>query len=57
MLKKNYEKPQAEYIAFYTNEEIASNQPLGGIHTFANDTDGNAGVSGDLGLGEVGGED
>ncbi len=28
MSKKNYQKPLAEYIAFYSDEEIASTLPL-----------------------------
>ena len=55
MLKKNYEKPMAEYISFYTEEELTADMPL---ERYANeDSEGNAGISGDLGLGEVGGKD
>ena len=46
MLKKNYQKPTAEYIAFYSNEEIASTLPLA---TYANESDDSnitGGVSG-----------
>lgn len=41
-MKKHYLKPDAEYIAFYSDEEITSVQPL---DKFAN----NDGGSGDLG--------
>jgi hypothetical protein len=45
----------AEYIAFYTEEELTADMPL---ERYANeDSEGNAGISGDLGLGEVGGKD
>ena len=46
MLKKKYQKPSAEFIAFYSDEEITSNMPLA---TYANDDGsmgGNAGTSG-----------
>ena len=46
MVKKKYEKPIAEYIAFYFDEEITANLPLS---AYANDDDsmsGNAGASG-----------
>lgn len=53
MLKKVYEKPMAEYFAFYSNEEITAELPL---ENYANDDGsmgGNAGVSGELGTGDI----
>lgn len=44
-MKKIYEKPKAEYIAFYSDEEIAANLPLA---QYAND-DGEGGIIGGSG--------
>lgn len=49
MLKKNYEKPNAEYIAFYSEQEIAAELPL---ELYANE-DINAGISGGMGTGDI----
>ena len=53
MLKKVYEKPTAEYIAFYSDEEITSNLPLENYANSDGSMGGNAGVSGNLGTGDI----
>lgn len=52
MKEKNYVKPKAEHIAFYSKEEIAAVMPL---DQYANaDMDGNPGVGGSqIGTGPV----
>ena len=52
-MKKIYEKPKAEYIAFYSDEEIASNLPLA---KYANSEGGGGIIGGSGGFGD-GGED
>lgn len=51
MRKRIYEKPSAEYIAFYSDEEIAADLPL---KNYANDSMGGVGgMSGSMGSGET----
>ena len=60
MAKKLYIKPDAEYVAFYSDEELNASLPIGGIDTYANENgDIDAGLSGGIvvGPGRPGRED
>lgn len=48
MIRKVYLKPEAEYITFYSDEELNASMPIGGIDQYADedDSDIDAGVSG-----------
>lgn len=46
MLKRNYQKPVAEYVAFYSNEEITSTLPLANYANESDDNNVTGGVSG-----------
>jgi hypothetical protein len=53
MKKKFYVKPTAEYIAFYSDEEITADLPLGDIQTYANDGGSGTIMSGTMGEGTL----
>ena len=47
MTRKVYLKPEAEYVVFYSDEELNASMPIGGIDTYANENgDIDAGLSG-----------
>ena len=52
MIRKVYLKPEAEYIAFYSDEELNASMPVGGIDQYANEEfEGDGGMSGGVVVG------
>lgn len=47
-MKKIYLKPDAEYVSFYSDDEIMAKQTLGSIQYYATEDDSSDGVTGNL---------